>query len=97
MKSTKLLPVIMLAAALTAFTSGGFAANITNVQSTKSRAEVRQALSQAYPHGTSGQQEYVDFGPSPVQSVTTRASVKAQLAQSSASMVLQPRDVYYGG
>lgn len=111
MTTTKLSSWIIAAAAVTAFSSGAFAANITDVQSSravnqwqdmtkfqssKTRAEVRQEVLQGDAQGISGQHEYVEFGVSPVKNMTSRANVKSELGKSSANTVLQPNDVYYG-
>lgn len=112
MKSTKFSSVIILSAALAAFSSGAFSANITNVQSgravnqwqdltsiqsTKTRAEVRHELNQAESRGTSGQHEYVEFSTKSIPRTTSRAEVKSEIGQSSAIHTLNPGDVYYGG
>lgn len=112
MKPTKISSVFILTAALAAFSSGTLAANITNVQSaravnqwqdltsiqsTKTRAEVRSELNQAESKGTSEQQEYVDFSRKIPPNSTSRAQVKSEVGQSTAKQTLSPRDVYYGG
>lgn len=112
MKSTKISSVVIIVTALAAFTSGAFAADITNVQSgravnqwqdmtgiksTNTRAEVRSELSQTQTLGTSGQHEYVEFSKNSVSNGTSRANVKSELNQSIVNTVLQPGNVYYGG
>lgn len=112
MKSTKISSAVILTAALAVFGSGAFAGEISNVQSartvnqwqdmtdissTKTRAEVRSELSQAQTSGTTGQHEYVEFSKNAASGGISRANVKSDLDQSSAHSVLQPSDVYYGG
>ena len=112
MNSAKISSVLIFATALSTFTSGVFASDITNVhsgravnqwqdmtglKSTKTRAEVRSELSQAQTLGTSGQHEYVEFSKNAASSGASRVIVKSQLNQSIANIVLQPGNVYYGG
>ena len=112
MKSTKFTSMIVLTAALAVFSSGAFAANITDVQSgravnqwqdmtgvqsTKTRAEVRSEVSQANPKDLYGQQEYIDFSKNRATVSTSRAQVKSELSKSTANTALQPGDVYFGG
>ena len=112
MKSTKISSVVILTAALAAFSSGALASNITDVQSpravnqwqdmtgigsTKTRAEARSELSRSQLKGTSGQQEYVDYSRVKVASGNCCAQVKSEITQSSANSVLRPGDIYYGG
>jgi len=112
MKSTKFSSMMVFAAVLAVSSSAAFAANITDVQSgravnqwqdmtgvqsTKTRAEVRSELNQANPNDLYGQQEYVDFSKNRSTIANSRAQVKSELGKSSANAVLQPGDVYFGG
>jgi len=112
MKSTTFSSNMVLTAALAVFSSGAFAASITDVQSgravnqwqdmtgvqsAKTRAEVRSEVSQANPKDLHGQQEYIDFSKNRYTIATSRAQVKSELGKSSANTALQPGDVYFGG
>ncbi|WP_283444064.1 DUF4148 domain-containing protein [Noviherbaspirillum suwonense] len=112
MKPINMSSVVILTAALAAFSTGALASDVPDVQSargvnqwqdmtgiksTKTRAEVRSELSQGQAKGTSGQQEYVEFSKVAVPDGTSRANVKSELGKSSANTVLQPNDIYYGG
>lgn len=112
MNTTKFSGMIVLTAAMAVMTSGAFAAELTNVQSaravnqwqdmtgvqsTKTRAEVRSELTQASSKQAYTQQEYVDFSRYSASNATARNKVKSEVTQSSGNTVLQPSDFYYGG
>jgi hypothetical protein len=71
--------------------------DMTGVQSTKTRAEVRSEVSQTNAKDLYGQQEYIDFSKNRGTVSTSRAQVKSELSKSTANTALQPGDVYFGG